>query len=190
MREQKYGRIVSTSSAAGIFGNFGQTNYGAAKMGLVGLMQTLSIEGAKHDIRVNCLAPTAATRMTEDLMPPQILEALKPEAVVPAMLVLVGVASTAPITVPASVAVPVPPSRSVGLLAPRCPRHLGRPRIPTAPTARACAARARPAGLPDLEQPGTKHPALARASGDRGAGPAQRARAHYRQLFHARFQGG
>ncbi len=88
MSAQKYGRIVMTTSSSGLYGNFGQSNYGAAKMALVGLMQTLSIEGAKNDIRVNCLAPTAATRMTEDLMPEAILQALKPEAVVPAMLVL------------------------------------------------------------------------------------------------------
>jgi NAD(P)-dependent dehydrogenase (short-subunit alcohol dehydrogenase family) len=88
MNEQKYGRIVMTTSSSGLYGNFGQSNYGAAKMALVGLMQTLSIEGAKNDIRVNCLAPTAATRMTEDLMPEAVLAALQPEAVVPAMLVL------------------------------------------------------------------------------------------------------
>jgi len=88
MNEQKYGRIVMTTSSSGLYGNFGQSNYGAAKMALVGLMQTLSIEGAKNNIRVNCLAPTAATRMTEDLMPAEVLEALKPEGVVPAMLVL------------------------------------------------------------------------------------------------------
>jgi len=88
MNAQKYGRIVMTTSSSGLYGNFGQSNYGAAKMALVGLMQTLSIEGAKNDIRVNCLAPTAATRMTEDLMPEAVLQALKPEAVVPAMLVL------------------------------------------------------------------------------------------------------
>ena len=88
MNEQKYGRIVMTTSSSGLYGNFGQANYGAAKMALVGLMQTLSIEGAKNDIRVNCLAPTAATRMTEGLMPQPVLDALKPEAVVPAMLVL------------------------------------------------------------------------------------------------------
>jgi NAD(P)-dependent dehydrogenase (short-subunit alcohol dehydrogenase family) len=88
MTEQKYGRIVMTTSSSGLYGNFGQSNYGAAKMALVGLMQTLSLEGAKHDIRVNCLAPTAATRMTEDLMPQAVLDALQPEAVVPAMLVL------------------------------------------------------------------------------------------------------
>ena len=88
MNAQKYGRIVMTTSSSGLYGNFGQSNYGAAKMALVGLMQTLSIEGAKNDIRVNCLAPTAATRMTEGLMSKEVLEALKPEAVVPAMLVL------------------------------------------------------------------------------------------------------
>ena len=88
MTEQKYGRIVMTTSSSGLYGNFGQSNYGAAKLALVGLMQTLSLEGAKNDIRVNCLAPTAATRMTEDLMPQEVLDALKPEAVVPAMLVL------------------------------------------------------------------------------------------------------
>lgn len=88
MNEQKYGRIVMTTSSSGLYGSFGQSNYGAAKMALVGLMQTLSIEGAKNDIRVNCLAPTAATRMTEGLMPEAVLAALQPEAVVPAMLVL------------------------------------------------------------------------------------------------------
>ncbi|HSV54577.1 MAG TPA: SDR family NAD(P)-dependent oxidoreductase [Burkholderiaceae bacterium] len=88
MLAQKYGRIIMTTSSSGLYGNFGQSNYGAAKMALVGLMQTLSIEGAKSDIRVNCLAPTAATRMTEGLMSEEVLRALKPEAVVPAMLVL------------------------------------------------------------------------------------------------------
>jgi len=90
MAEQKYGRILMTTSSTGLYGNFGQSNYGAAKMALVGLMQTLALEGAKNDIRVNCLAPTAATRMTADLMPQTVLDALKPEAVVPAMLVLVS----------------------------------------------------------------------------------------------------
>ena len=88
MLAQKYGRIVMTTSSSGLYGNFGQSNYGAAKMALVGLMQTLSIEGAKNDIRVNCLAPTAATQMTEGLMPPGIMALLKPETVVPALLVL------------------------------------------------------------------------------------------------------
>jgi NAD(P)-dependent dehydrogenase (short-subunit alcohol dehydrogenase family) len=89
MTAQKYGRILMTTSSSGLYGNFGQSNYGAAKLALVGLMQTLSIEGAKNNIHVNALAPTAATRMTEDLMPQAVLDALKPEAVVPAMLVLV-----------------------------------------------------------------------------------------------------
>ena len=88
MMAQKYGRIVMTTSSSGLYGNFGQSNYGAAKLALVGLMQTLSLEGAKNDVRVNCLAPTAATRMTEGLMPEAVLQALQPEAVVPAMLVL------------------------------------------------------------------------------------------------------
>ncbi|MEN9627605.1 MAG: hypothetical protein RJA10_832 [Pseudomonadota bacterium] len=90
MRAQKYGRIVMTSSSSGLWGNFGQANYGAAKMALVGLMQTLSIEGAKDGIRVNCLAPTAATRMTEGLLPPPVLAMLKPEAVTPGLLFLVS----------------------------------------------------------------------------------------------------
>ena len=88
MNAQKYGRIVMTTSSSGLYGNFGQSNYGAAKMALVGLMQTLSLEGAKNNVHVNCLAPTAATRMTEGLMPQAVLDALKPEYVVPAMLVL------------------------------------------------------------------------------------------------------
>ena len=90
MRAQNYGRIVMTTSSSGLYGNFGQSNYGAAKMALVGLMQTLSIEGAKHDIRVNCLAPTAATRMTEHLMPEAVLKLLQAEAVTPGLLALVA----------------------------------------------------------------------------------------------------
>ncbi len=86
MTAQKYGRIVMTTSSSGLYGNFGQSNYGAAKMALVGLMQTLSIEGEKHGIRVNCLAPTAATAMTEGLLTAEVLAALQPAAVVPALL--------------------------------------------------------------------------------------------------------
>jgi len=90
MRERNYGRIVMTTSSSGLYGNFGQSNYGAAKMALVGLMQTLSIEGAKNNIKVNCLAPTAHTRMTEDLGAALPLEALGPELVTPGLLYLVG----------------------------------------------------------------------------------------------------
>ena len=90
MRERNYGRIVMTTSSSGLYGNFGQANYGAAKMALVGLMQTLSIEGAKNNIRVNCLAPTAHTRMTEDLGAALPLEALGPELVSPGLLYLVS----------------------------------------------------------------------------------------------------
>ncbi|UUR07064.1 SDR family NAD(P)-dependent oxidoreductase [Sphingomonas glaciei] len=90
MRERNYGRIVMTTSSSGLYGNFGQTNYGAAKMALVGFMQTLAIEGAKNNIRVNALAPTARTAMTENLLPPQALELLGPEYVSPALLALVA----------------------------------------------------------------------------------------------------
>jgi NAD(P)-dependent dehydrogenase (short-subunit alcohol dehydrogenase family) len=89
MREQNYGRIVLTSSSSGLFGNFGQSNYATAKMGLVGLMNTLGLEGAKYNVRVNCLAPTAATRMTDTLMPAEVQAAMKPEAVSPAVLAMV-----------------------------------------------------------------------------------------------------
>ncbi|RMX15064.1 SDR family NAD(P)-dependent oxidoreductase [Vandammella animalimorsus] len=88
MVAQQYGRIVMTTSSTGLYGNFGQSNYGAAKLAQVGLMQTLALEGAKHGIRVNALAPTAATRMTAGLLPEDVLAQLSPEAVVPAMLVL------------------------------------------------------------------------------------------------------
>ena len=93
MVAQKYGRVLMTTSSSGLYGNFGQSNYGAAKMALVGLMQTLSIEGAKHGFHVNCLAPTAATRMTEGLMSAEVLAALQPSAVVPAMLWLASEAA-------------------------------------------------------------------------------------------------
>jgi len=89
MREQNYGRIVMTTSSSGMYGNFGQTNYGAAKMAVLGFMNTLVLEGAKNNIRVNALAPTAGTRMTEDLMPKQILDLLTSEAVTAGALTLV-----------------------------------------------------------------------------------------------------
>ncbi len=90
MLDQGYGRIVMTTSSSGLYGNFGQSNYGAAKMGLAGLMSTLGMEGYKYGIRVNALAPAAATRMTEELMPPAMLELLKPEAVTAGLLALVA----------------------------------------------------------------------------------------------------
>jgi NAD(P)-dependent dehydrogenase (short-subunit alcohol dehydrogenase family) len=90
MREQKYGRIVMTTSSSGLYGNFGQANYGAAKMALVGLMQTLAIEGEKYNIRVNCLAPTAATQMTAGVLSDASLAALDPELVSPGLLAMVG----------------------------------------------------------------------------------------------------
>ena len=89
MREQRYGRVVMTTSSSGLFGNFGQANYGAAKMALVGLMQTLALEGEKYGIRVNCLAPTAATAMTDALLPPDAAERLAPDLVSPGLLALV-----------------------------------------------------------------------------------------------------
>ena len=90
MRERRYGRIVMTTSSSGLYGNFGQSNYGAAKMALVGLMQTLALEGAKQNIRVNCLAPTAATAMTEGVLPPEALARLAPANVSPGLVALVG----------------------------------------------------------------------------------------------------
>jgi NAD(P)-dependent dehydrogenase (short-subunit alcohol dehydrogenase family) len=103
MREQKHGRIVFTTSSSGLYGNFGQSNYGAAKMAMVGLMNTLHLEGAmvglmntlhlegaKYDVRVNCLAPTAGTAMTEGLIPPAVFKLLSPEAVSPAVVFLAG----------------------------------------------------------------------------------------------------
>jgi NAD(P)-dependent dehydrogenase (short-subunit alcohol dehydrogenase family) len=90
MREQTFGRILMTTSSSGLYGNFGQANYGAAKLALVGLMKTLSLEGAKYGIKVNTIAPVAATRMTEDLMPPELLAKMGPETVAPAALYLVS----------------------------------------------------------------------------------------------------
>jgi NAD(P)-dependent dehydrogenase (short-subunit alcohol dehydrogenase family) len=88
MREQNYGRIVCTTSSSGLYGNFGQSNYGAAKLGIIGFMNTLKLEGQKNNIHVNAIAPVAATRMTENLMPPEILERLKPEYVTPGVVFL------------------------------------------------------------------------------------------------------
>jgi NAD(P)-dependent dehydrogenase (short-subunit alcohol dehydrogenase family) len=90
MRTQAYGRVVMTTSSSGLYGNFGQANYGAAKMALVGLMQTLALEGEKYNIRVNCLAPTAATQMTEGVLADAQLAALEPALVSPGLLALVG----------------------------------------------------------------------------------------------------
>ena len=90
MKNQEYGRIVMTSSSSGLYGNFGQSNYGAAKLGLVGFMNTLAQEGAKYNIRVTALAPTAGTRMTEGLMSEQAFNLLTPETVTPAVLYLVA----------------------------------------------------------------------------------------------------
>ncbi|HEY5347545.1 MAG TPA: SDR family NAD(P)-dependent oxidoreductase [Rhizomicrobium sp.] len=88
MRTQQYGRIVVTTSSTGLYGNFGQTNYGAAKLSLVGFMNSLKIEGAKDNIRVNAICPVAATRMTEKLLPANVREMLKPEYVTPAVAYL------------------------------------------------------------------------------------------------------
>lgn len=88
MRDQGYGRIVMTTSPSGLYGNFGQTNYGAAKLSLVGFMNSLKIEGAKNNVFTNAIAPVAATRMTESLMPAEALKRLGPELVTPAVLFL------------------------------------------------------------------------------------------------------
>jgi NAD(P)-dependent dehydrogenase (short-subunit alcohol dehydrogenase family) len=87
-REQSYGRVVVATSTSGLFGNFGQTNYGAAKLGLVGLINTLALEGAKYNVHANAVAPIAATRMTQDIMPPEVLEKLTPEFVAPVVAYL------------------------------------------------------------------------------------------------------
>ncbi|MEM0987077.1 MAG: SDR family NAD(P)-dependent oxidoreductase [Pseudomonadota bacterium] len=89
MKERQYGRIVVTTSSTGLYGNFGQANYGAAKLALVGLMNTLKIEGAKNNIKINTICPIAATRMTEGLMPEAMMAQLKPEFVTPAVINLV-----------------------------------------------------------------------------------------------------
>jgi NAD(P)-dependent dehydrogenase (short-subunit alcohol dehydrogenase family) len=90
MREQNYGRILMTASSTGLYGNFGQANYGAAKLGVAGLTRTLYLEGAKDNIRVNTIVPVAGTRMTEDIFPEEAFKAFAPENVVPAALYLVS----------------------------------------------------------------------------------------------------
>ncbi|MBT9470395.1 MAG: SDR family NAD(P)-dependent oxidoreductase [Pseudomonadota bacterium] len=88
MREQNYGRIVVTTSSSGLYGNFGQSNYGAAKLGIIGFMNTIKLEGQKNNIHINAISPVAATRMTENLMPAEVLEKLKPEYVTPGVVYL------------------------------------------------------------------------------------------------------
>jgi len=88
MKAQNYGRIVVTTSSSGLYGNFGQTNYGAAKLGIIGFMNTLKLEGQKNNIHVNAIGPVAATRMTENLMPPEVLKRLAPEYVTPGVIFL------------------------------------------------------------------------------------------------------
>ena len=90
MKDQEYGRIVVTSSSSGLYGNFGQTNYGASKMGMIGMMNTLAQEGAKYNVKINALAPTAGTRMTEGLIHEKAFALLTPETVTPAVLYLVS----------------------------------------------------------------------------------------------------
>ena len=90
MQEQNYGRVLMTSSSTGLYGNFGQANYGAAKLGVVGFAKTLALEGARYNIKVNTIAPTAATRMTEDIFPADLLAMFRPELVAPAALFLVS----------------------------------------------------------------------------------------------------
>jgi hypothetical protein len=88
MKAQNYGRIIVTTSSSGLYGNFGQSNYGAAKMALIGFMNTIKLEGQKNNIHINAISPVAATRMTENLMPPEVLAKLNPEYVTPGVVFL------------------------------------------------------------------------------------------------------
>jgi len=88
MRANGYGRIIMTTSGAGLFGNFGQSNYAAAKMGLIGLTNVLKLEGAKYNVKTNVIVPVAASRLTEDVLPPQFFEKMKPDFIAPAVLYL------------------------------------------------------------------------------------------------------
>jgi NAD(P)-dependent dehydrogenase (short-subunit alcohol dehydrogenase family) len=120
MREQNYGRILMTTSASGLFGNFGQSNYGAAKMGLVGLMHMLTVEGKKNNIRVNTIAPMAATRMTTDVLPEAMLAAIRPEQVTPAALFLVSEDAPSKVTMSAGGG-----AFSMARIVDTAPRYLG-----------------------------------------------------------------
>jgi NAD(P)-dependent dehydrogenase (short-subunit alcohol dehydrogenase family) len=88
MKAQNYGRIVVTTSSSGLYGNFGQSNYGAAKLGIIGFMNTIKLEGQKNNVHINAISPVAATRMTENIMPPAMLDKLKPEYVTPGVVYL------------------------------------------------------------------------------------------------------